>query len=49
LVELSPPLGHESLNATAVYTCASAADLARKVEQTPFTCAFPLSTPHLSG
>ena len=36
LVELSQLLGHESLDTTAVYTCASAADLARGVEQTPF-------------
>jgi hypothetical protein len=36
LVELAQPLGHESLDNTAVYTRASAADLARGVEQTQF-------------
>jgi integrase len=36
LVELSQLLGHESLDTMAVYTRASAADLARGVEQTPF-------------
>jgi site-specific recombinase XerD len=36
VVELSQLFGHESLDTTAVYTHASAADLARGVERTPF-------------
>ena len=36
LIELSPLLGHESLDTTAVYTRALAADLARGVERTRF-------------
>jgi integrase/recombinase XerC len=36
LVELSQLLGHASLDITAVYTRASAADLTRGIEQTLF-------------